>query len=75
MVFAMEEWETPRGEATFSMRLCDVREVAEEVFDGELEGYAWVGVALGNHLLIVFILLYELVLHEMPNNLEKENVF
>lgn len=54
-----------------SVRLRNVREVAKKVGYRELKCDARVWVALANHLLKVFILLYKLILHRVPNNLKQ----
>ena len=53
------------------MRLRNVREIAEQVVDGEFEGDSRVRVTLADHCLEIFVLLDEFVLHTVPDDLQQ----
>lgn len=52
------------------MRLGNVGEIAEQVFDGKLECNARVRITLADHGLEILVLLDELVLHAVPDHLQ-----
>lgn len=66
--------ETKMTSPAIFLRHCNVREILQDVIDGELEFNIAPGVTFCYQILKMLVLSQEFILHELPNDLNKEKV-